>query len=142
MKTYPAISGNTVKTFYPAVTEPEGLERLIQSRREGLSPTMAAILPLSYGNQLTLLANSHYLSHRFREALLLRLSGHHTFCGPLYYELCDKAGRSARLKAASIARDRDNLEALAMLEEFSGAPIPPKPRDRWTFKKWILGLTY
>lgn len=144
MNSYRIIEGNTCKSrLRPERLTPRGLEKMIINLREGLSPQLIRAIPLGREYQQTLLEYSHYLSQGAREALLFRLSGHSVFYPPLFYELCDRAGRAARLKAWHISKGAANLNALAMLEEAMGWDMPQEHKS--TFKQLaqkLMGLAY
>lgn len=121
MKTPGIIYGNTCPRPIKLAPATAGeLEELIFKYRERLTPAMTALAPMTRENQQVILDNCHYLSVRYREALLLRLASERLFYAPLFYELADRAGRDALLRAEAIAKKAGNMGAAAMADDFLG----------------------
>ncbi|MEA4920105.1 MAG: hypothetical protein VB078_04210 [Clostridiaceae bacterium] len=122
---------------------PDALGNIILFQRERLPAEIFEGIPLDMEYQKIILDYFHFLGVRARNVLLLRLAGEKKIYEPLFYELCDKAGREARTSAWHRASELDRLAAKEIAEESLGFDVSG---ERESFFKQLgmrlLGLAY
>ncbi len=95
--------------------------REIMHKKDRLPLSFASMVPLDIEGQKVLLEYCHFLSLRVREALLCRLAGHEgRVWQPLFYELCDRAGKDTRLRALALAEASRQEECAYVLRSSLG----------------------
>lgn len=145
---------NCLKTVHTAETgqikepaywqmTPDALGDIILFRRERLPGELFEVIPLDMEYQKMILDYFHFLGVRARNVLLLRLAGQKKIYEPLFYELCDKAGREARISAWRRASEIGSAAAQEIAAQSLGFDVPQQ-RDSF-FKRMrmqLLGLAY
>lgn len=122
---------------------PDALGDIILFRRERLPAEIFEVIPLDMEYQKVILDYIHFLGVRAKNVLLLRLAGKNRIYEPLFYELCDGAGREARIRAWRRASDLDSAAARDIAAQSLGFDVP-KARESF-FKQLgmrLLGLAY
>lgn len=111
---------NCIQNHPEGALGPDRFASMIALQKERLPIEYIRAIPLSRDFQTMLYEHSHYLGIKAREALLIRLAASTDFHAPLFYELCDRAGRGVLRRAWNIAKAAKKTNRLYMLEEAMG----------------------